>query len=643
MRRIALIVLACAAGITALILVAAAIAVKTVDLRTLIAPVQARVKAEIGRDLAVAGPIDLEWSLVPKIVVSDVTLSNAPWSKTPEMIRAKRVEARVALLPLLSRRFEVVELTLSDPVIMLETDGKGHTNWDFGATPAMPASVPAATASVAASANAFGIANLAIDRGIVTYLDGATGKATRVAIERLQVRARSGNAPVEAEFRGTVDDVALAFTGNLGPLDALRAGQSPYPVTVKGDVAGKPAAVSAKLAMAGGTITLDELDVTFGTFAAKGHVSVSSTGNRRKYSFKLTTPVVMLGDLPVLAAAGAAPAPVAAKHTAQFIFEDRPLSFESIGAFDADGELTMAGVALDKGLKLSDVQIALTLQDGKLDITRMQSSAFGGTLRGRVSLDAAHPGSPKVAVKLDGQNLDLAAILAATGRPRPVRGGKTTLDMDIVARGVSPHAWASSATGTVTVVVGPATLVNTKLNLDNALDNLVQAVNPFRARDPSTELQCAVVRLPLADGIARIDRSIAAETAQIAVAASGTLNFRTETLDLALRPRVKQGIPIDIPQMAQLVRFAGPFTHPGVSIDAVGTATTLAKIGAAIGTGGLSVLGTSLFELTQSGNVCDAALGRAAPAHRAETAAKSPAADSSKLGKALGKLFGTGR
>jgi hypothetical protein len=224
-----------------------------------------------------------------------------------------------------------------------------------------------------------------------------------------------------------------------------------------------------------------------------------------------------------------------------------------------------------------------------------------------------------------------------------VRGGKTTLDMDVAARGASPHAWASSATGTVTVVVGPATLVNTKLNLDNALDNLAQAVNPFRARDPSTELQCAVVRLPLADGIARIDRSIAAETTQIAVAASGTLNFRTETLDLALRPRVKQGIPIDIPQVAQLVRFTGPFTHPGVSIDAVGTATTIAKIGAAIGTSGLSVLGTSLFDLTQSGNVCDAALGRAAPAHRTETAAKSPAADPSKLGKALGKLFGTGR
>ena len=39
---------------------------------------------------------------------------------------------------------------------------------------------------------------------------------------------------------------------------------------------------------------------------------------------------------------------------------------------------------------------------------------------------------------------------------------------------------------------------------------------------------------------------------------SGTLDFRNETLDLSIRPRVRQGIPIEIPQIAELVRFRGP-------------------------------------------------------------------------------------
>src|SRR5438552_16604644 len=99
MRRTALIILAAAGGITALVLIAVAMAVATVDLHTLVGPVQARVKAATGRDLAINGAIDLKLSLEPKVVFNDVTFSNAAGSKIAEMVRAKRIEAQVALLP----------------------------------------------------------------------------------------------------------------------------------------------------------------------------------------------------------------------------------------------------------------------------------------------------------------------------------------------------------------------------------------------------------------------------------------------------------------------------------------------------------------------------------------------------------------
>jgi hypothetical protein len=133
------------------------------------------------------------------------------------------------------------------------------------------------------------------------------------------------------------------------------------------------------------------------------------------------------------------------------------------------------------------------------------------------------------------------------------------------------------------------------------------------------------------------------ETQKLRVSASGTLNFKSETMDLALRPRVKEGIPLDIPQVSDLVHFSGPFAHPGVSIDAVAGAAAIAKIGAAIGTSGLSLVGTSLLQrATDGGDVCAIALGRA-PAERphANTTTHPPAAQSADdVGKALGKLFG---
>jgi uncharacterized protein involved in outer membrane biogenesis len=641
MRRVAFIILGIAAGLTAIILLAVAIAVATFDPRTLAAPVQARVKVATGRELTIAGPIDLKVSLEPRIVVSDVSLGNALWGKTPDMVRVRRVEARVALLPLISRRFEVVELALVEPVIALETDAQGRGNWDFGATPTTPVSQPAGAAVAAlAGADAFGVVNLSVDNGVLTYRDGVTGHTTRVTIERLAARTRGGDAPVEAEFRGKVDDVAAALTGNLGPVDALRAGRWPYPVAAKGEIGGKSAKVSTKLVVEGDIVRLDDIDFTLGAFAAKGQVTQTAKGGRRTYAFNLTIPAISLADLPipVASAGGAAVKPASSR----MIFSEERWSLEALKNFDAEGRVSIAGLALDKGVKLTDVSAALALRNGKLDVTEVRSQLFDGTLRGRFSFDAAQ-GPPMLTLKVDGENMALAPILEALGTRRQMRGGKTTFAIDVTARGASPHAWASSASGIVVAAVGPTTLVNTKLDLDNPLDKLVQAVNPFRERDPSTELQCAVIRLPLVDGIAHVDRSIAMETPKLRVSASGALDFKTETLDLALRPRIKQGIRIDIPQFSELVRFTGPFAHPGVSIDAAASAAAVAKIGAAIGTSGLSILGTSLLQqATDGGDACAIALGRAPAEHpRAGTASHPPPAQAPDgIGKALGKLFG---
>ena len=56
---------------------------------------------------------------------------NAPWSKQPQMITAKHVEAQIELLPLLLKRFEVISFKLIGPTIALETDASGKGNWEF--------------------------------------------------------------------------------------------------------------------------------------------------------------------------------------------------------------------------------------------------------------------------------------------------------------------------------------------------------------------------------------------------------------------------------------------------------------------------------------------------------------------------------
>ena len=135
-------ILGIAGGVVLLLLVAVAIAVWTVDVNQFVAPIQKKVKEATGRDLTIDGGVRLSLGLEPKLVLNDVHFGNAAWAKEKDLASAKQVEADVALLPLLQRRFEVIRLNLVDPVITLETNAGGKVNWDSGRAPRPPRRSP---------------------------------------------------------------------------------------------------------------------------------------------------------------------------------------------------------------------------------------------------------------------------------------------------------------------------------------------------------------------------------------------------------------------------------------------------------------------------------------------------------------------
>ena len=54
-----------------------------------------------GRELRVGGDLRIKLLPLPSIEANDVTFANATWASQPHMVRAKRVRADIALLPLL--------------------------------------------------------------------------------------------------------------------------------------------------------------------------------------------------------------------------------------------------------------------------------------------------------------------------------------------------------------------------------------------------------------------------------------------------------------------------------------------------------------------------------------------------------------
>jgi uncharacterized protein involved in outer membrane biogenesis len=598
-----------AGAVVALIVVALgaiAVAVATIDVDALIGPLRERVKAATGRELAIGG-IDVRVSPVPRIVLSDLALANAPWGKAPHFATVKRAEAQIALRPLLSRRVEIVELALFEPVVALEADARGGGNWTIAPT-AGPAGAPA-TAGGTSVLGVLGVDRVAITGGSVSWRGADAAASRRLDIETLHAQAGDAQAPIAVALRGRAEGIAVEVEGTLPSLATLGARRGPYPLALDGSVAGRKASVATVLALADGDYRLGDLRLAWGAATLRGEFTVRTAGPRPRFVFDLAAGPLAPGDLPPLPNHGAAPAPVPLPASTR-VFADDAVDFALLKAFDADGHLAVERLALPDGRRIERISANVALRDARLDASLLTAAMLGGTVRAQLQIDGRDARQPAIRLRGEAKGLELAALLALAGVKREVRGGSTDVSADIATRGVSPRQWAGNATGQVVANVGAATVPTTRADADSAFGRLAELVNPFRSIDAATVLVCGVVRLPLANGVARIDRSIGIETQKVGVAASGTIDFRNETLDLALKPRVKAGVEVKLLQVASLVRVKGSFAAPAVGIDAMASAQTAARVGAAVATAGLSVLGETLLGGVARGGESECALAR---------------------------------
>jgi uncharacterized protein involved in outer membrane biogenesis len=188
----------------------------------------AAVQQATGRTLTLSGPIGLKLSLVPTVTLDGVALSNAPGGSREQMLTARRVEAKLALLPLFSRRLAFEQVTLIEPDLLLETDAGGRGNWRFEparAAAPVPAPVQAQPAEPATPL-ALSIAAIGIEGGRVGWRDGRSGKSEALDIRDLALRAEKPEAPIDFEGNLTFRGVALAARGQGGPLPRLLGAQA---------------------------------------------------------------------------------------------------------------------------------------------------------------------------------------------------------------------------------------------------------------------------------------------------------------------------------------------------------------------------------------------------------------------------------
>jgi hypothetical protein len=177
--------------------------------------------------------------------------------------------------------------------------------------------------------------------------------------------------------------------------------------------------------------------------------------------------------------------------------------------------------------------------------------------------------------------------------------------VSLQSRGRSQAEIAANANGLVFLELGrgPFDYGNSALLTANLATTLFQTLIPGIHRQQH-QLECGVALALVQDGVANTPFGFALRTNQADMVANLTANLGTETLEMNVDARGRQGLGISVGSVfSNTVRVRGPLNNPGIVPNPTGLAL---RTWAAVSTGGLSILGEAMLRrIWASDNPCN--------------------------------------
>ena len=115
--------------LTGIVMVVLFYLIATFDIEAHRVKIKSIISQSLDREVRIDGKIGLEPSLWPRFVVEDISIGNPSWATVPDLVKVKRFEIQVALLPLLRKEVKILELNLIGAHVHLERDQEGTPNW----------------------------------------------------------------------------------------------------------------------------------------------------------------------------------------------------------------------------------------------------------------------------------------------------------------------------------------------------------------------------------------------------------------------------------------------------------------------------------------------------------------------------------
>lgn len=569
------------------------------------APIERMTLEKTGRELAIAGDLELKfgWPL-PRIHAGAVTFANPAWAREKQMLAADAVEIAIDLPQLLLRNIVLPEVRLVRPVVFLEQGSGGRKNW------LLDLNQQDEQARIR-------IDRLMLDHGRLGYDDAA--QKTRIRSELSTSSAQPDGAGVSFTAQGQYKGMALKARGNGGPVLGLRDELTPYPLkadlvvghtSVKADgtitsllkfsamdmhlaLRGESLAqlfpllgiafpdtrayaTSGRIVHSGRTWRYEKFSGRIGDSDIAGTFEVDTGGKRPAMKADLVSSLLDFADLgpligarrgSVQAAKQAPPPPpqtgapitAPARPAQARVLPDMPFKTERWDSVDAEVTLKAKTIRHARELPLENLVTHLSLRDSVLTLDPLDFGVAGGQLNAVISLDGRKD-PIQARARVRARKL-LIAKLFPTIELSKASMGQVNGEFDLAGNGNSVGRMLASSSGKVGLVVAGGEI--SKLMMERAGLHLWEILQLKVTGDRLIKLRCAVADFGVKNGIMHANALIF-DTEVTTIVGTGSINLGQESLDLTLNQNTKNTSPV---AFRSPIYVRGSFARPDVAVD----------------------------------------------------------------------------
>ena len=549
--------------------------------------VEAQIRAVTGLEFAVKGNIDI--SVFPGSYVSfhDVGLKGG--GPTDPALRVDVLTANLRLLPLLLQRFEIADVMMLRPQILVTLAADGESNWT-------PFIQTIARTMKPGADNQVSFSEIRIQDGILTYENAGNHASEKLDDIDLSLAwpsiSRSFAATGQFDWRGervdgsiSVSDFVAALSGDRSGLKA-RLSSAPLKLAFDGTVAnrtsammegtltidtaslrnalqwmGQPApghggfgrfALKARANVVGASIALTNVNVELDGNVAEGVMTYSNNGRQ---TLQATLAADALDFTPYIStfrllASGA-------RDWNRQLFDLNALS-----STDLDMRLSAARVTVGPS-KLGRTAFGANLRGGALALSVGEAQVYGGIARGSFGI-ARSDTVADVKAQFQFMDVDLQSCASELFGITKL-SGRGNLNVSLAAAGSSPFGLAQSLDGTAVLTGHDGAIAG--FNVEQLLKRLerrpLSGAGNFRSG--ATPYDNLTVEVKFADGIATAE-DVRIEGPASRVTLTGTASVPTREYDLkgvASLPTAANGVAgFELPFVVQ-----GPWDDPLIFPD----------------------------------------------------------------------------